>query len=214
MPPGPPPTGGWRSTSQPAQSEGHERYGWAGSVQDLLKARARARKGSYTMTDARQNYVNLVAGLTRTTRDRAVATAWALLAQAGLTNAAHDAGERVSKLAEEIVHAGAGQSRADGEPHRHRSGQGGDPARLRARRGRAGTARRGRRAASEPDPAQEGHCLAAGQEDRGSPADQEDRGPPADQEVGGPPPTKKSAAHPPAKKSAASPTSEMSAGDT
>ena len=58
------------------------------------------------MTDARQNYVNLVAGLTRTTRDRAQATARVLLAQAGLTDVAHDAGERVSKLAEEIVNAG------------------------------------------------------------------------------------------------------------
>ena len=58
------------------------------------------------MADARQTYVNLVSGLTRTTRDRAVATARALLAQAGLTEVAQDAGERVSKLAEEIVHAG------------------------------------------------------------------------------------------------------------
>jgi hypothetical protein len=58
------------------------------------------------MTDARQSYVNLVASLTRTTRDRAAATARLLLAQAGLTEVANDASERVSKLAEEIIHAG------------------------------------------------------------------------------------------------------------
>ena len=58
------------------------------------------------MTDARQSYLNLVASLTRTTRDRAAATARLLLAQAGLTEVAHDAGERVNKLAEEILHAG------------------------------------------------------------------------------------------------------------
>jgi hypothetical protein len=57
------------------------------------------------MTDARQSYLNLVASLTRTTRDRAAATARLLLAQAGLTEVAHDASERVSKLAEEIIHA-------------------------------------------------------------------------------------------------------------
>ena len=58
------------------------------------------------MADALQNYVKLVSGLTRTSRERAVATARALLAQAGLTEVANDAGERVSKLAEEIIHAG------------------------------------------------------------------------------------------------------------
>jgi polyhydroxyalkanoate synthesis regulator phasin len=58
------------------------------------------------MADALQSYVKLVSGLTKTTRDRAVATAQALLAQAGLTEVAHDAGERVNKLAEEIINAG------------------------------------------------------------------------------------------------------------
>ena len=57
------------------------------------------------MADALPSYVNLVSGLTRATRARASATAHALLAQAGLEEAANEAGERVSKLAEEILHA-------------------------------------------------------------------------------------------------------------
>ena len=57
------------------------------------------------MTDALQTYVNLVSGLTRTTRARASATAHALLAQAGLEEAANEASDRVTKLAEEILHA-------------------------------------------------------------------------------------------------------------
>ena len=52
-----------------------------------------------------RRYVNLVSGLTRATRARASATAHALLAQAGLEEAANEASERVSKLAEEILHA-------------------------------------------------------------------------------------------------------------
>lgn len=55
--------------------------------------------------EAVQNYVNLVSGLTRTTRARAVAGARAVLAQAGLEDVATDAGGRVSKLADEIVAA-------------------------------------------------------------------------------------------------------------
>ncbi len=58
------------------------------------------------MSDALQNYLNLVGGLTRATRERATAVARALLAQAGLTDVANDASERVAKLAEEIMNAG------------------------------------------------------------------------------------------------------------
>ena len=52
-----------------------------------------------------QNYVTMVSGLTKTTKAKAAATAKALLAQTGLEEVATDAGERVSKLAEEIVAA-------------------------------------------------------------------------------------------------------------
>jgi hypothetical protein len=55
------------------------------------------------VVEAVQNYVNLVNGLSKMTRDRALAVARALLAQAGLEDVANDAGERVSKLAEEIL---------------------------------------------------------------------------------------------------------------
>jgi hypothetical protein len=57
------------------------------------------------VVEAVQNYVNLVNGLSRTTRARAVSTAKSLLAHAGLEDVANDAGERVGKLAEEIVQA-------------------------------------------------------------------------------------------------------------
>jgi polyhydroxyalkanoate synthesis regulator phasin len=52
-----------------------------------------------------QNYMNLVLGLSKTTRAKARATAKALLAQAGLEEVANDAGERVTKLADEIIAA-------------------------------------------------------------------------------------------------------------
>jgi hypothetical protein len=55
------------------------------------------------VVEAVQNYVNMVNGLSRMTRDRALATAKALLAHAGLEDVANDASERVSKLAEEIM---------------------------------------------------------------------------------------------------------------
>ena len=58
------------------------------------------------MSEALHSYVNLVSGLTRTTRARAQAVADAVLAQAGLTEVATDATERVNKLAEEILNAG------------------------------------------------------------------------------------------------------------
>ena len=57
------------------------------------------------MADALQTYVNLVSGLTRATRARASAAAHGLLAQAGLEEAANEASDRVTKLAEEILHA-------------------------------------------------------------------------------------------------------------
>ena len=53
-----------------------------------------------------QNYVAMVSGLTRTTREKAMKTARALLSQSGLDDVAADAQERVTKLADEIVHAG------------------------------------------------------------------------------------------------------------
>lgn len=55
------------------------------------------------VVEAVQNYVTLVNGLTRTTREKAFATARAMLAQAGLDDVANDAQERVTKLAEEIL---------------------------------------------------------------------------------------------------------------
>lgn len=57
------------------------------------------------VNEAVQNYVNLVSGLTKTTRAKAAAGAKSLLAQAGLDDVAQDAGDRVSKLADEILSA-------------------------------------------------------------------------------------------------------------
>lgn len=54
------------------------------------------------MTETWQGYANLAGGLTRGVRDRAVATARALLAQVGLEDIVVDTGERFAKLAEEI----------------------------------------------------------------------------------------------------------------
>lgn len=54
------------------------------------------------VAEAVQNYVNLVNGLTKTTRARAAAGAKALLAQAGLEDVASG---RVGRLAEEIIAA-------------------------------------------------------------------------------------------------------------
>jgi len=51
-------------------------------------------------------YVNLVSGLTRTSRARARATARGLLAHVGLEGVADDAEKRVGRLTEEIVSAG------------------------------------------------------------------------------------------------------------
>lgn len=52
-----------------------------------------------------QEHGGLLGGLTRATRDRALGAARALLATAGLEGAAADAGQRVGRLAEELVSA-------------------------------------------------------------------------------------------------------------
>jgi polyhydroxyalkanoate synthesis regulator phasin len=52
-----------------------------------------------------QSYATLVSGLARSVRERTTSTTRALLTQTGLENVAMDAGERLSKLAEEIWHA-------------------------------------------------------------------------------------------------------------
>jgi polyhydroxyalkanoate synthesis regulator phasin len=56
--------------------------------------------------EAINNYLHMVSGLSKTTRARARAAAKTMLAQAGLDGVAADAGERVGKLAEEIMNAG------------------------------------------------------------------------------------------------------------
>jgi len=53
--------------------------------------------------EALQSYAQLASGLTKTTREKAVATAKGLLDQAGLGDVAADAGDRVSKLADELL---------------------------------------------------------------------------------------------------------------
>lgn len=55
------------------------------------------------VVEAVQNYVNMVNGLSKMTRERAFQTARVLLAQAGLEGVANDAEKRVGKLAEEIL---------------------------------------------------------------------------------------------------------------
>lgn len=57
------------------------------------------------MADAFQSYINMVTGVTKTTQEKASATARALLKQAGLEDVATEASERVAKLAEEIINA-------------------------------------------------------------------------------------------------------------
>ena len=63
------------------------------------------------VVEAVQTYVNLVNGVSRATRERAVAAARGLLASAGLEDVANDAEKRVGKLTEEIL----GASRANRE---------------------------------------------------------------------------------------------------
>jgi hypothetical protein len=55
------------------------------------------------VVEAVQNYVNLMNGLSKMTRERALSVARALLSQVGLEDVANEAGERVSKLADEIM---------------------------------------------------------------------------------------------------------------
>ena len=57
------------------------------------------------MADAFQSYINMVTGVTKTTQEKASATARALLKQAGLEDVATEASERAAKLAEEIMNA-------------------------------------------------------------------------------------------------------------
>ena len=57
------------------------------------------------MADAFQSYINMVTGVTKTTQEKASATARALLKQAGLEDVAAEASERVAKLTEEIINA-------------------------------------------------------------------------------------------------------------
>lgn len=53
--------------------------------------------------EALQSYAQLASGLTKTTREKAMATARGLLDQAGLGDVAADATDRVSKLADELI---------------------------------------------------------------------------------------------------------------
>ena len=57
------------------------------------------------MAESWQSYANVVGGLTRSLRERALASTWALLGQVGLEDAVVDTGERIAKLAEEISNA-------------------------------------------------------------------------------------------------------------
>jgi len=57
------------------------------------------------VADAFQSYINMVTGVTKTTQEKASATARALLKQAGLEDVATEASERAAKLAEEIMNA-------------------------------------------------------------------------------------------------------------
>jgi polyhydroxyalkanoate synthesis regulator phasin len=62
-----------------------------------------------------QAYINTVTGVTKSSRAKAAATARALLKQAGLEDVATETNERVTRLAEEIMHA----SRANRELLQH-----------------------------------------------------------------------------------------------
>ena len=71
---------------------------------DALTSASDGRKASI-VADAFQSYINMVTGVTKTTQEKASATARALLKQAGLEDVAAEASERVAKLAEEIINA-------------------------------------------------------------------------------------------------------------
>ena len=67
------------------------------------------------MSEAFQTYINMVTGVTKSTQAKAVATARAMMKQAGLEDVATETSERVTKLAEEITNA----SRANRELLQH-----------------------------------------------------------------------------------------------
>ena len=67
------------------------------------------------MSEAFQTYINMVTGVTKSTQAKAVATARAMMKQAGLKDVATETSERVTKLAEEIMNA----SRANRELLQH-----------------------------------------------------------------------------------------------
>ena len=64
-----------------------------------------ADDGSRNHVSGLSTYIQQVSGVTKVTRAKAVETAKSLLAQTGLDHAAADAGERVTKLAEEVLAA-------------------------------------------------------------------------------------------------------------
>ena len=57
------------------------------------------------MSEPFQTYINMVTGVTKSTQAKAVATARAMMKQAGLEDVATETSERVTKLAEEIMNA-------------------------------------------------------------------------------------------------------------
>jgi polyhydroxyalkanoate synthesis regulator phasin len=57
------------------------------------------------VAEAFQAYINMVTGVSKSTQAKAAATARALLKQAGLEDVATQTSERVTKLAEEMLHA-------------------------------------------------------------------------------------------------------------
>lgn len=67
------------------------------------------------MSEPFQTYINMVTGVTKSTQAKAVATARAMMKQAGLEDVATETSERVTKLAEEIMNA----SRANRELLQH-----------------------------------------------------------------------------------------------
>ena len=63
------------------------------------------RNLSAMAVDGLQNYIQMMSGMTKATRTKAVEAAKSLLTQTGLNDVASDAGERVAKLAEELLAA-------------------------------------------------------------------------------------------------------------
>jgi hypothetical protein len=64
-----------------------------------------ADNGLHNYVQGLSNYIQQVSGMSKVTRAKAVETAKSLLAQTGLDHAAADAGERVTKLADEVLAA-------------------------------------------------------------------------------------------------------------